>query len=71
MNVENNDTDCLRWPPADENPQWPSKDPTEDGLNFTGVSVPTPLSQLNRVEHQNHLAINAYSRSMVDWSFTV
>ena len=38
----------------------PSKYPTKDGLNFKGVSAPTPLSELDRVERQNTLALNVY-----------
>ena len=33
--------------------------PTEDGLNFTGIDFPTPVSQIDRLERQNpNLAIN-------------
>ena len=50
VNVKNKDDACLCWSlrpalfPADKNPQRPSKYPPEDGLNFTEVSTPTPLS---------------------------
>ena len=66
-NVKNIDGDCLRWSlravlfPADNNPQRPSKYPTEDGLNFTRVSALTPLAQLDRVDQENHLAIHVYA----------
>ena len=46
--------------PSSKDPQPPSKYPAKDGLNFKGVSAPTPLSQLDRVERQNYLAINVY-----------
>ena len=35
--------------------------PTEDGLNFAGIDFPTPFSQIDRLERQNHvLAINVF-----------
>lgn len=39
----------------------PSRYPTEDGLNFTGICFPTPISQINKLEKQNpSLAINGF-----------
>lgn len=39
----------------------PSSYPTEDGLNFTGINFPTPVSQINKLEKQNSsLAINVF-----------
>ena len=39
----------------------PSSYPTEDGLNFTGIDFPTPVSQIDRLERQNpNLAINVF-----------
>jgi len=39
----------------------PSRYPTEDGLNFTGIDFPTHASQINKLEEQNpSLAINAF-----------
>ena len=35
-----------------------SKYPQNDGFYFTGVSFPTPLGEIPRVERQNNLAIN-------------
>ena len=33
----------------------------EDGLNFTGIDFPTPVSQIDRLERQNeNLAINVF-----------
>ena len=35
--------------------------PTEDGLNFTDIDFPTPISQIGRLERQNpNLAINVF-----------
>ena len=38
----------------------PSKYPLQDGLDFTGIDAPTPISQIQRVERQNNLAINVF-----------
>jgi len=71
INVQNRDNKCLRWalraplfPPTDRNNvSRPSRYPTEDGLNFTGIDFPTPASQINKLEKQNpHLA-----RSVFGW----
>ena len=35
--------------------------PTEDGLDFTGIDFPTPVSQIDRLERQNqNLVINVF-----------
>lgn len=66
LNVRNRDDHCLRWAlrsaifPATIQPQRPSKYPTKDGLNFEGIDAPTPISQIQRVERQNNLAINVF-----------
>ena len=69
INVQNRDNQCLRWAlraalfPAPRGTQVSrtSSYPTEDGLNFTGIDFPTPVSQIDRLERQNHtLAINVF-----------
>ena len=69
LNIQNRDNECLRWSlraalfPAlrGRNPIRPSSYPTEDGLNFTGIDFPTPVSQIDRLERQNpNLAINVF-----------
>ena len=66
VNVKNMDDHCLRWAlrsalfQAAENPHRPANYPTADGLDFTGVDAPTPISQIGKVEHQNDLAINVF-----------
>ena len=66
VNVKNNDDHCLRWAlrsalfPAAKDPQRPAKYPTKDGLDFTGIDTPTPISQISKVEKQNDLAINVF-----------
>ena len=64
IDVKNKDNECLRWAlraakfPVTKDPQRPSKYPTDDGLDFTGISFPTPLNEIPKVEKQNNLAIN-------------
>ena len=67
INVQNKDNnDCLRYTlrsaifPAKHNTERVSSYPKEDGLNFEGINAPTPISQINKVEKQNNLAINVY-----------
>ena len=66
VNVKNNDDHCLRWAlrsalfPVAKDPQRPSKYSTKDGLDFTGIDTPTPISQISKVEKQNDLAINVF-----------
>ena len=62
--MQNKDNQCLRWAlraalfPVDKNPQRPSKYRTDDGLDFTGISFPTPLHEIPKVEKLNNIAIN-------------
>ena len=64
INVKNKDNERLRWAlrsakfPVTKHPQGPSKYPTDDGLDFTGISFPTPLNEIPKVEKQNNLTIN-------------
>ena len=66
VNVKNMDDHCLRWAlrsalfQAAENPHRPTKYPTADGLDFTDIDAPTPISQIGKVERQNNLAINVF-----------
>ena len=66
VNVKNKDDQCLRWAlrsalfQAAENPHRPANYPAADGLNFTGIDAPTPISQIGKVERQNDLAINVF-----------
>ena len=66
VNVKNMDDHCLRWAlrsalfQAAENPHRPANYPTADGLDFTGIDAPTPISQIGKVENQNDLAINVF-----------
>ncbi|KAK3790228.1 hypothetical protein RRG08_027443 [Elysia crispata] len=66
VNVKNKDDHCLRWAlrsalfQAADHTDRPTKYPTADGLDFTGVDAPTPISQIGKVERQNDLAINVF-----------
>jgi len=74
IDVRNRDNACLRWapraalfPPAygvKKKVTRTSGYPTEDGLNFTGIDFPTPVSQINKLEKQNpKLAINVFGKT--------
>ena len=67
LNIQNRDNQCLRWalraalftPRGDM--RRTSSYPTEDGLDFTGIDFPTPVSQIDRLEKQNpNLAIKVF-----------
>ena len=64
INVKNRDNECLRWAlrsaiyPVTRDPQRPSKYPTDDGLDFSGISFPTPLNEIPKVEKLDNIAIN-------------
>ena len=67
LNIQNRDNECLRWAIRAAlfrprgNMRRTSSYPTEDGLNFTGIDFPTPVSQIGRLERQNqNLAINVF-----------
>ena len=66
VNVKNMDDHCLRWAfrsalfQAADHPDRPTKYPTADGLDFTGIDAPTPISQIASVERQNYLAIKVF-----------
>ena len=68
VNVKNKDNHCLRWalrsalfPVAHgQHAYMPSKYPLQDGLDFTGIDAPRPISQIQRVERQTNLAINVF-----------
>ena len=59
INVKNKDDECLRWAiraalfPAQTHVDRPGSYPRDDGLDFTGIDFPTPLSQISKIEEQN------------------
>ena len=66
INVKNKDDECLRWAiraalfTAQANVDRPGSYPRDDGLDFTGIDFPTPLSQISKIEEQNNLAITVF-----------
>ena len=46
--------------PTSDHPQRISSYPEEDGLNFDGIEMPTPVSQISKVERLNNFAIYVY-----------
>ena len=68
VNIKNKDYKCLRWVmkaakfPVEVYPERPSKYPkdTDDGFDFTGISFPTPLTEIPKVETQNNARINVF-----------
>ena len=66
INMKNKDDQCLRWAikaalfPAEVHPERTSKYPkdADEGLDFKGISFPTPLNQIPYVESLNNIGIN-------------
>ena len=64
INIKSKDDKCLRWAlkawrfPAKNHCDRPSQYPTEDSLDFTGISFPTPICEIPKVEKLNNVAIN-------------
>ena len=65
INVENEDNRCLERTlksalyPASKNAQW-AYNYKNYNLNMNGITFPTPLSQIPKVEKQNNIVINVY-----------
>ena len=66
INVKKQDQACLRWAirsalfPAKNNLNSPYSYPKQDNLNMEGIDFPTPISQINKLERQNNIALNVY-----------
>ena len=67
VNVQNSDNQCLKWsllaclyPAAKNRERLSNYVQYEGALNMQGVSFPTPLSQLAKVERNNKLSINVF-----------
>ena len=64
--MKNQDQECLRWAlrsalfPAKNNLNCPYSYPKQDNLNMQGIDFPTPISQINKIERQNNIALNVY-----------
>ena len=64
---KNRDNMCLKWAlrahlfPVRRYVDRTTSYPTNDGLNFTGIDFPTPVSQIGKLERQNPgTAINVF-----------
>ena len=63
INVKSRDNACIKWALKAahfqilQNPERTSKYPQEDVFNFTGISFPTPLHEIPKIERQNGIAI--------------
>ena len=68
VNIKNKDDKCLRWVmkaakfSVRQNAESPSKYPkdVDDGFDFTGISFPTHLTEIPKVEAQNNARINVF-----------
>ena len=66
INVNNKDDNCLKWAlrstvfPARNNLNKTCSYPSEDGFYFDGISSPTPINQIKKLEKQNEMAINVF-----------
>ena len=69
INIQYKDNQCLRWAiraalfPTEKGKKTtrPGSYPINDGLNFSEIDFPTPVSQINKLEKQNpNLAINVF-----------
>ena len=66
ISVKNKDDECLRWTikaalfPAEVHPERTSKyqKDADDGLDFRGISFPTPLNEIPYVESLNNIGMN-------------
>ena len=71
INIKNKDDKCLRWVlkafkfSVQQNAERPSKYPKdeEDSLDFTGISFPTPLREIPKVEQLNRVRINVFTHN--------
>ena len=59
INVKNRDNACIKWAlkaahfQVLQNPERTNKYPQEDVFNFEGISFPTPLHEIPKIERQN------------------
>ena len=68
INLKNTDNECFRWchnrhlNPRKKNPQRITKEDRESvkGLDYTGITFPVTINQINRIEKQNKININLF-----------
>ena len=64
INVKNRDNACIKWAlkaahfQVAVHPERTSQYPQEDVFDFTGISFPTPLHEIPKIEKLNGIAIN-------------
>ena len=68
VNVQNNDNKCIVWsilahffPKEGNMTKQRLYNRHEDELNMTGISFPTPLKQISKIERQNNMSIHVFS----------
>ena len=69
MNIKNRDNECFRWAlrawkfPFHQggHSDRPSKYPSEDGFDFSGIDFPVKLNRIPKIEQQNNLAIDVFA----------
>lgn len=75
INIQNRDNQCLRLSvsaalfsaPRGKNPVRTGSNPTEDGLNFTGIDFPTTVSQIDKLEKQYpNLAVYVFALQLCE-----
>ena len=75
LNIQNDDDKCILWAilahlhpvKKQDHPYRVGKyQPYEQELNMTGVSYPTPLSDIPKIEKNNNLSINVIGYDVVD-----
>ena len=73
INLKNIDNECFRWchnrhlNPRKKNPQRITKEDRESvkGLDYTGITFPVTINQINRIEKQNKININLFGYDTV------
>ena len=68
INIKNKDDECLRWchirhlNPQKKDPQRIKKSDKEyvDKLDYSGIEFPVTIKQINKIEKQNGIRINAF-----------
>ena len=73
INLKNIDNECFRWchnrhlNPRKKNPQRITKEDRESvkGLDYTGITFPVTINQINRIEKQNKIHINLFGYDTV------
>ena len=73
INLQNIDNECFRWchnrhlNPRKKNPQRITQSDRESvkGLDYSGITFPVTINQINRIEKQNNININLFGYDTV------